>query len=355
MRLSSMREILENTAIDHVYYRSYDPLVRCVGREYTPYRAAQIAMLVGGGRLKWTPDVVQAMYWPLNSRIELVWNLDDSGPAFATDAGEWDRPARADLVEAGAAPDWVKALEANVKASGNLYGLAEQPKAVGQAPVLYIADDTTRAHAPEIAQAMQLLLRAAGCDFTTLAQGTDGWALYDLGLWELAREKATEFAGWIRASGARTVVANCPALVYALREWYPTLGLRLEAEVLHHSEFLLKLGMRGKFAGRVTFHDPSYLSRYLHQVEAPRALLGRVEGLELAECYFKGEKANPSGPLAVFFHEGYAEQIAARRADELALAARIVVTAAPASKRNLARVARARGLQVLDIAEVLAC
>ncbi len=87
MRLSSMREILENTAIDHVYYRSYDPLVRCAGREYTPHRAAQIAMLVGGGRLQWTPDVAQAMYWPLNSRIELVWNLDDSGPAFATDAG----------------------------------------------------------------------------------------------------------------------------------------------------------------------------------------------------------------------------------------------------------------------------
>ncbi len=243
-------------------------------------------------------------------------------PASGTARPEltWSRPGL---------PAWVKALEAHVKTSGNLYGLAEQPKAVGQAPLLYIADDTTRAFAPEIAQAMQLLLAGEGCEFTTLAQGTDGWALYDLGLWDLARAKATEMAGWIRASGAKTVVANCPALVYALREWYPTLGLALDAEILHHSEFLLKLGVRGRFAGRVTFHDPSYLSRYLHQVEAPRALLRRVAGLELAECYFQGEKANPSGPLAAFFNEEYAELIAARRADELALAAKIVVTAAP--------------------------
>ena len=58
MRIKSMRNVLEMSAIDHVYYRTYDPLVRCVGREYTPLRAAQIAMLVAGDRLKWTPDVV---------------------------------------------------------------------------------------------------------------------------------------------------------------------------------------------------------------------------------------------------------------------------------------------------------
>ena len=32
MRISSMRDLLEQTAIDHVYYRTYDPMVRCVGR-----------------------------------------------------------------------------------------------------------------------------------------------------------------------------------------------------------------------------------------------------------------------------------------------------------------------------------
>ena len=49
MRISTMRDVLEKTAIDHVYYRAYDPMVRCVGREYTPTRAAQIAMLVATG------------------------------------------------------------------------------------------------------------------------------------------------------------------------------------------------------------------------------------------------------------------------------------------------------------------
>jgi CRISPR-associated exonuclease Cas4 len=94
MRIEKMRELLEHTAIDHVYYRTYDPLVRCVGREYTAHRGAQIAMLVAGGRLKWTPDVAQAMYWSFNSRIERVWNMDNASAMFDTDTGAWNRCER---------------------------------------------------------------------------------------------------------------------------------------------------------------------------------------------------------------------------------------------------------------------
>jgi len=346
--------MLENTAIDHVYYRTYDPMVRCVGREYTPHRAAQIAMLVAGGRLKWTPDVVQAMYWSLNSKIDQIWNRDDAGPIFDIDEGDWDRPARADVVEAGAAPEFVKAIEANVKKSGNVYGVKDEAGPVAKADVLYIVDDTTRAKTPEIAEAVKKVLKAQGVNFAVLAKGTDGWGLYDLGLWKLAEEKAKEFAGFIKERGAKTVVANCPAVVYALRVWYPSLGIKLGAEVLHHTEYFAKLGVTGKFAGKVTFHDPSYLARYLEVVDAPREVLKKVQGLELVECFFTKDKANPSGPLYAFFDDEYAKQIAARCAEELAFTAPVAVTAGPASKRNLMEVAAEKGLKVLDIAEVLA-
>ncbi len=354
MRITTMRELLEKTAIDHVYYRTYDPLVRCVGREATPHRSAQIAMLVAGGRLSWTPDVVTAMYWSFNSKIDQIWNRDNSGEIFDIDEGEWDRPARADLVDAGAAPEFVKKVEANVKKTGNIYGVKDDTGAVGKADVLYIVDDTTRAKTPEIAEAFKKILKKQGVNFATLAKGTDGWGLYDLGLWELAEKKAKEFAGYIKESGAKTVVANCPAVVYSLRVWYPTLGIKLGAEVLHHTEYLAKLGVTGSYKGKVTFHDPSYLGRYLEVVDAPREVLGKVKGLELAECYFTKEKANPSGALYVYFDDEWAGLVAARRADELALAAPVVVTAAPASKRNLAPVAKEKGIKVLDIAEILA-
>ena len=272
MRISEMRELLEGTAIDHSYYRSYDPMVRCVGREYTPLRAAQIAMLVAGGRLTWTPDVVEAMYWSFNTKIDQVWNFDSASEIFNIDEGDWDRPARADLVDAGAAPEFVKAIEANVKKSGNVYGTKDSKAAVGKAGVLYVVDDTTRAQAPEIAVAMKKILKAKGVAFATLEKGTDGWGLYDLGLWGLAEEKAKEFAGFIKASGAKTVVANCPAVVYALREWYPTIGIKLNAKVLHHTEYLEQLGVTGKLKGKVTFHDPAYLGRL------PWGLRGAAEG-----------------------------------------------------------------------------
>ncbi len=354
MRITTMRDVLERTAIDHVYYRAYDPMVRCVGREYTPTRAAQIAMLVAGGRLKWTPDVVEAMYWSFNSKIDQVWNRENSGEFFDIDDGEWDRPARADLVEAGAAPAFVKEIEANVKATGNVYGTQDDTSPVGKADVLYIMDETTRAKTPEIAEAMKKVFKAQGAGFAVLAKGTDGWGLYDLGLWALAKEKAAEFAGFIKESGAKTVVANCPAVVYALREWYPEIGLKLDAEVVHHTEYLDQLGVTGKFNGKVTFHDPSYLGRYLGVFDAPRSVLKKVAGLELVECYFARDKANPTGPLLAYYNEEWAKMVAARRAEELALAAPIVVTAAPSSKRNLGAVAQAAGIKVLDIAELLA-
>ena len=354
MRISSMREVLELTAIDHVYYRSYDPMVRCVGREYTPNRSAQIAMLVAGGRLTWTPDVVEAMYWSFNTKIDQIWNRDNASEIFDIDEGDWDRPAHADLVDAGAAPDFVKAIEANVKKTGNVYGTKDSTAAVGKADVLYIVDDTTRAKTPEIADAMKKILKAKGVDFAVLAKGTDGWGLYDLGLWALAEEKAKEFAGYIKESGAKTIVANCPAVVYALREWYPKLGIKLQAKVLHHTEYLEKLGVSGKLKGKVTFHDPAYLGRFLGVFDAPRNVLKKVAGLELVECFFTREKSNPTGPLLTYFNQEWADMVAARRAEELALAAPTVVTAAPCSKRNLGPVAKAAGIKVMDIAEVLA-
>jgi Fe-S oxidoreductase len=354
MRIENMREQLEKTAIDHVYYRTYDPMVRCVGREYTPHRSAQIAMLVAGGRLQWTPDVVEAMYWSFNSKIDQIWNRDNSGEWFDIDEGDWDRAARADLVEAGKAPKWVKDLEANVKTAGNMYGLQDDQGPVGKAEVLYIFDEITRAKTPEIAAAVQKLFKACGVQFVMLCKGTDGWGLYDLGSWELAEQKAKEFAGYIKETGAKTVVANNAAVVYALRDWFPKLGIDLDAEVLHHTEYFERLGVTGKFAGKVTFHDSSYQGRYLGNYEAPRSLLEKVEGLELVECYFSRDKANPSGPLYAFFNDEYAELVAARRADELAMAAPVVVTADPASKRNLSAVAKAKGIKVLDIAEILA-
>jgi hypothetical protein len=58
--------------------------------------------------------------------------------------------------------------------------------------------------------------------------------------------------------------------------------------------------------------------------------------------------------LLTYFNQEWADLVAARRAEELSLAASTVVTAAPCSKRNLGPVAKAAGIKVMDIAEVLA-
>ena len=338
--------------MDHVYGRAYSPMVRCIGREYTPNRSAHVALLVVDGRLTWSPDVVEAMYWSFNSKIDQVWARDDSAPAFDIDEGEWNRAARADLVDAGAAPDWVSAFASKVRTSGNMFGLEENTSFTAQAEVLYVLDEVTRARAPEIGSSVQSLLDSAALHFATLEKGTDGWGLYDLGYWELAEESAKAFAGYIEESGASTVVANNSAVVYSLREWYPRLGLALTAQVVHHTEYFDQLGLSGALRGKATYHDSSYLARYLGVTDAPRNLLKNA-GLELAECYFSGQKANPTGPLYGFFDDEYSRMVALKRAQELAVAAPLVVVSDPSSKWNLSAVGGDAGIEVQDIAEVL--
>ena len=150
-------------------------------------------MLVAGGRLTWTPDVVQAMYWSFNTKIDQIWSRDNASQIFDIDEGDWDRPARADLVDAGAAPAFVKEIEANVRKTGNVYGTKDAKGPVGKADVLYVVDDTTRAKTPEIAEAMKKILKAKGVDFAVLAKGTDGWGCttWASGRWRKRRPRSS--------------------------------------------------------------------------------------------------------------------------------------------------------------------
>lgn len=104
-----------------------------------------------------------------------------------------------------------------------------------------------------------------------------GYELWAGGFLQEFAKRAKEVAKAIGQAG-HVVVMSAEAL-YTLRDLYPTVGVTLEAELLHVSEFILPF-MAGavvdRVEGRVVYHDSCHLARHLDTVDVPRELLRRV-------------------------------------------------------------------------------
>lgn len=92
-------------------------------------------------------------------------------------------------------------------------------------------------------------------------------------------------------TGARHVVVMSPAALHTLRAVYPQVGVHIEAELVHTTEFLLPFlagAVIDRVAGRVAYHDSCHLARHLGVVEAPREVLERVLAEPLIELPYRG-------------------------------------------------------------------
>ena len=90
----------------------------------------------------------------------------------------------------------------------------------------------------------------------------------------------------------------CAGCYRTLKADYPAVDAGFSAKVRHTADFFGERIEEGRlrangFAGngRVTYHDPCRLSKHLGVTEAPRALIGRIEGIELAEMPRSGARS----------------------------------------------------------------
>ncbi len=178
-------------------------------------RAAMLYGLRTGTNSFDDEDFVDALYRQDLSACcvhHCVNHYDENGLALA---------ARADVVEAGKAPEAVKKLAAKfVKSVGW--------KAEGTGDVAWFLDETTAADKAVVA-ATKKLFAAAKVSPKIITGGSIGKALKVLGFLPEAKAAAEQFAAFLKAEGVKTLLVSNPAAASALKQDYRSSRARSSA------------------------------------------------------------------------------------------------------------------------------
>ncbi len=156
-----------------------------------------------------------------------------------------------------------------------------------------------------------------------------------------------------RRHGITTLVTSCPICLRVFREEYDLQGI----EVLHHSEYILRLMHQGRLsvkysAATFTYHDPCELGRGSGIYDEPRAVIEAVghlmepahTGKDALCCGSSVANTAISDAQQLKIAEGVAQELDATGADT-------VVTACPLCKKAIMRGSTRR---VADLSEIVA-
>jgi Fe-S oxidoreductase len=223
---------------------------------------------------------------------------------------------------------------------------------------------------------MATLLKEADVDFgiTGREESCCGIRAFDLGFKGEMEKYADDMASRVSSSGATKLVTPCADGYSAFKYYYPWVGLKLDVEVLHITEYIEhlmkaeKLQFTKELPIKVTYHDPCHLGRLGEEYkpwdgewvevlghmpvseprkplrsgengvyEAPRNVLKGIPGLELVEmernrvstwCCGSG-----AGSLEAF--PGFAYRTAMERIEEAkTTGAEALVTSCPWCERT---------------------
>jgi Fe-S oxidoreductase len=220
--------------------------------------------------------------------------------------------------------------------------------------VLYFAGCMTHLQ-PGIKKSMVKILDTANVSYKFMDEDKSiccGRPLMLSGKKQQALEMVEKNKNIIIESGAKILVTSCPICYKVFKEEYD-----LSVEVLHHSEYLLRLAEEkrielSRLNLRATYHDPCELGRGSGIYEQPRKLLNKT--LKLTQI--KSEKDNAlccGGSLAnLKISMQDRQKISADTIKTLtAQNPDAIITSCPLCKKTFSQKA---DVQVLDIAEIVA-
>ena len=270
-------------------------------------RAAMLYGLRTGTNSFDDEDFVDALYRQDLSACcvhHCVNHYDENGLALA---------ARADVVEAGKAPEAVKKLAAKfVKSVGW--------KSEGSGDIAWFLDETTAADKAVVA-ATKKLFAAAKVSPKIITGGSIGKALKVLGFLPEAKAAAEQFAAFLKAEGVKTLLVSNPAAASALKQDYPEFGVKLPCEVKCVAGFVVQSKVKfAKAAGEVYALADDFLRNYIgcgcmDKLLAAVKAVNKPFGTNDEETYCCGEGAIVLDKLHPELVKKLAEYVAARADD----------------------------------------
>lgn len=181
-----------------------------------------------------------------------------------------------------------------------------------------------------------------------------GAPLYYSGDTEGFKKAAQKMKKEIEHRGLDRVITMCPNCLKMMRELYPQIGIKLDVQLDHTSEFLASLINERKIKvkkvkGTATYHDPCILANDMDITTPPRAIITAL-GYRIKEPVYTKEHTHCCGapPGARLGFSKLADQVKSMRLDELKqTGADVYVSSCPSCKAVLS------DLGVKDIAELI--
>jgi hypothetical protein len=281
--------------------------VRCTEVDTPRIRAAMLYGLKTGTNSFDDSDFVDALYRQELSACcthHCVNHYDENSLALA---------ARADVVEAGKAPEAVKKLAAKLVKSA-------QWTAEGKGDIAWFLDASTASDKSAVAAAKKLFA-AAKVAPKTITGGSIGKALKVLGYLPEAKAAAEKFAAFLKAEGVKTLVVSNPAALSALTQDAAASGVKLPCKVVLLTKFVLDAKVRfTKEAGEVYPLADDFLRNYIgcdcmdKMLKAVKAKV-KAFGTNDEESYNCGEGALVLDQLHPALVKALAQYVAARADD----------------------------------------
>lgn len=345
-----------------------DRVGQVVRREsYTPRGRGAIIFALDNGLLDHGADVADIMYTALNDRLLQHWCVGNY------DHEELVIDTRARIFDKGLAPEEVVAYTKRL-CKNPVHGENPQ-KLLTDAGVTIDADSNTLLFCGSAARESQQatliaagkLFNRAGHPFKVIAdEPSSGWALYQLGDFEGAKQLSRLVAQKIKESKVTTVMVLDADSYRMLMGRTSRFGGDLKGIKLIHINAVMagwlkngQVSVENKISDSATYHDPCVLARFFEDVESPRFILSKILEENLREMATNQKWANccGAGGMLAVHRPDVSERVAGLRLAEAAeTGASLLVSGCPRCDETFKKALATRGtedIKVLNLVELL--
>ena len=359
MRISAFGDVLRRNAITHDQDMFASPEVMVLRKQtFLSSRRALLLELVRTGQLDWTEDVVTSIYASLNSDVMHAFSVHAGSDRDLPLESEIVRAARADIVDAGAAPPFALAVRDRFLETGSPFESRFTRQITGKGDVVHFIDCATAIHTPDSIEAERRIMAATFPDCVELLGYSAGFELMELGFQDEAQTALAQVFATVEEAGATVLVTSSPEAMVALARFAPVLGLNHSLEIWHLSEWVVKCGLQLNPPSAMpptAVNDAFNLVRNLERNTAIERIMSYLAGNSLRRMQYHGYRAIPSGPAAPYIFEHAIGEMASRILhDALATGAERIVTCSPWDFRNLNFAEGCNGLEIIDLARFMA-